>query len=82
MAKIAVGLIKLYQWCISPLIGRHCRFHPSCSNYAIEAFARHGFVKGLFLSIWRILRCQPLCEGGYDPVPTEFNFFRKRQSLS
>ncbi len=81
MAKMAIGLIKLYQWGISPLLGQHCRFYPSCSNYAIEAFTRHGFLKGIMLTFWRIVRCQPLCKGGYDPVPEEFTFFNRHQSL-
>ncbi len=46
-----------------------CRFHPTCSHYACEAFAKHGFFRGMKLSIWRILRCNPWCQGGYEPVP-------------
>lgn len=72
MAKFAILIIKVYQKGISPLLGQHCRFYPSCSNYAIESFRRHGFIKGIILTFWRILRCQPLCKGGYDPVPAEF----------
>ena len=61
--------IKGYQWFISPLLGQRCRFHPSCSWYAIDALKTHGLVKGGWLSIKRILKCHPLHAGGYDPVP-------------
>jgi len=62
-------LIKFYQKFISPLHKPCCRFTPSCSAYALEAIQKHGPVKGLFLAIKRILKCHPLHEGGYDPVP-------------
>ncbi|MBK6677224.1 MAG: membrane protein insertion efficiency factor YidD [Rhodocyclaceae bacterium] len=54
---------------ISPLLGRSCRFHPSCSEYAIESLGRHGVVKGLWLSVRRVGCCHPWHPGGYDPVP-------------
>ncbi|MCX8064140.1 MAG: membrane protein insertion efficiency factor YidD [Candidatus Hydrogenedentes bacterium] len=82
MAKLAIGLIRLYQWAISPFLGENCRFYPSCSSYAIEAFQRYGFVKGFMLSFWRLLRCQPLCKGGYDPVPEDFFLFGRRRPSS
>lgn len=69
MKKLAISLIKFYQKNISPLHGACCRFYPTCSSYALEAFEKHGFFKGLILSLWRILRCNPFCKGGYDPVP-------------
>ncbi|NLW71184.1 MAG: membrane protein insertion efficiency factor YidD [Eubacteriaceae bacterium] len=69
MKRAAMMLIRTYQKCISPLIGPHCRFIPTCSQYAYEAFERYGFIKGLYLSIKRLFRCNPLCKGGYDPVP-------------
>jgi putative membrane protein insertion efficiency factor len=65
-------LIRLYQKIISPLIGPHCRFSPTCSQYAIEAFQKHGFLKGVVLAFWRILRCNPFGKGGFDPVPEHF----------
>jgi len=68
-AHIAVGVVRAYQWTIRPLIGANCRFWPSCSDYAIEAFQTHGAARGAGLAGWRILRCNPWCEGGYDPVP-------------
>ena len=66
---LPVLLIKLYKLLISPVLPNACRFYPTCSQYAIEALTKHGLLKGGFLSIKRILRCHPLCDGGYDPVP-------------
>lgn len=62
-------MIRLYQIVLSPYIGQCCRFTPSCSRYAAEALKVHGFWRGTFLTIYRLLRCQPWCRGGYDPVP-------------
>jgi len=62
-------LIRLYQWILSPLLGRSCRFYPSCSAYAYEAIERHGVLRGGCLGIRRILKCHPFHPGGYDPVP-------------
>ena len=69
MSKILIGIIKLYRKCISPLKIPCCRFTPTCSAYAIEAISVHGCIKGTALAVWRILRCNPFCKGGYDPVP-------------
>jgi len=69
MVTIPVVLIKLYKLVISPVLPNACRFYPTCSQYAIEALTRYGLFKGGFLSIKRILRCHPFCDGGYDPVP-------------
>lgn len=69
MRQLLILLVKTYQWCLSPFIGNHCRFHPSCSAYAIEALNKHGSIKGSYLAMTRILRCHPWCEGGHDPVP-------------
>ncbi|WP_245953207.1 membrane protein insertion efficiency factor YidD [Alteromonas aestuariivivens] len=75
MRKIAIALplflIKCYQWIVSPMLGQRCRFHPSCSHYAIEALNTRGLIIGGWLSIKRILKCHPLHAGGYDPVPQE-----------
>jgi len=68
MRKLVVALIKGYQYAISPLLGSNCRFHPSCSNYAEEAFRRFGVIKGGYLTVIRIVKCQPFHSGGYDPV--------------
>lgn len=62
-------LIRTYQYLISPLIGPRCRFHPSCSQYALEACEQHGVLRGGYLALRRLLRCHPWHPGGYDPVP-------------
>ena len=64
-----VWLIRLYQRHVSPHLGHHCRFTPTCSQYAVEALCTHGLVKGGLLAAWRILRCNPFGRFGYDPVP-------------
>lgn len=69
MKKLLILLIRIYQVAISPLSPGKCRFIPTCSNYSIEAISKHGAIKGLYLSIRRILRCHPFNPGGYDPVP-------------
>jgi len=69
LRKIPIGIIKLYQIVLSPILGPTCRFHPSCSYYAIGAITEHGIIKGCWLSTKRILKCHPLNDGGYDPVP-------------
>ena len=61
--------IRFYQLFISPLLGPSCRFTPTCSEYARQALLKHGPVKGLWLAVWRILRCNPWGGSGYDPVP-------------
>jgi putative membrane protein insertion efficiency factor len=66
---LAAALIRLYQWTLSPLLGRPCRFYPSCSHYAHEAFLVHGFVRGGWLTLRRLGRCHPFHAGGFDPVP-------------
>lgn len=69
MKRALIWLIAFYQKQISPLLPGSCRFVPTCSEYAIEAIRTWGVLRGLGLSIWRILRCNPFCKGGYDPVP-------------
>ena len=64
-----IWLVRLYQKYISPLKRPCCRFTPTCSSYAIEAFKKRGFFIGMILTVWRILRCNPFSKGGYDPVP-------------
>jgi len=61
--------VRVYRWTLSPLLGPRCRFHPSCSTYALQALDRHGPIRGLGLSLWRFVRCGPWTAGGYDPVP-------------
>ncbi|MBW4466260.1 MAG: membrane protein insertion efficiency factor YidD [Pegethrix bostrychoides GSE-TBD4-15B] len=69
MKLALIGLIKGYRLLVSPLFHPTCRFYPTCSQYAIEAIERFGALKGSQLAVGRILRCQPLHHGGYDPVP-------------
>jgi len=64
-----IGLIRVYQYALSPMLGARCKYYPSCSNYAIGALREHGPLKGVGLALWRILRCNPFSNGGYDPVP-------------
>ena len=68
MKYILIFIIKFYQICISPFLPPACRFYPSCSQYFIEALQKKGLVKGCILGVYRLLRCHPFCEGGYDPV--------------
>ena len=69
MRAAAKALLKIYKYLVSPLLPPACRFVPSCSEYAAEAVARHGCARGALLACWRLLRCNPLARGGYDPVP-------------
>jgi len=62
-------LIRVYQLAISPMLGNRCRFHPSCSEYSMEALRRHGLIKGSWLAVRRVGCCHPWHPGGYDPVP-------------
>ena len=66
-AWLLIGLVRLYQWLISPMLGRRCRFEPSCSKYFIESVRKHGVIRGTCRGIWRICRCNPWNPGGYDP---------------
>ncbi len=67
--KLLLALIRIYQYAISPLIGRRCRFFPTCSEYTAEALQKHGALKGARLGLKRICRCHPWNPGGFDPVP-------------
>lgn len=66
--QVLILLVRLYQWTLSPLIGRQCRFIPTCSNYMIQSLEKYGAIWGSLKGLWRILRCNPFCKGGYDPV--------------
>ena len=70
MARPLVGAIRIYQKMVSPSLGKNCRFTPTCSSYAVGALSRFGVIKGSWLAIRRIGRCNPLVPAGYDPVPT------------
>ena len=63
-----IGLIRVYQATLSPLLGRQCRFVPTCSEYFIEAVRTRGAIRGMLKGLWRICRCHPFSRGGYDPV--------------
>lgn len=69
MKLLLIGLLKAYRFAISPLYGQVCRYHPSCSAYALQAVTEHGSVRGSWLAARRVGRCHPWAEGGYDPVP-------------
>lgn len=66
-SRIVIGAVRVYQAVLSPLLGRVCRFHPSCSEYFIQAVEKYGVISGSLRGVWRILRCHPFHPGGYDP---------------
>ncbi|MBO8160185.1 MAG: membrane protein insertion efficiency factor YidD [Thermosipho sp. (in: Bacteria)] len=80
MKKIVKLLIRFYQKVISPLTPPKCIYTPTCSEYTLQAVDKFGVIRGLFLGFKRILRCNPLHEGGEDPVPDEFYIFTRRRS--
>jgi putative membrane protein insertion efficiency factor len=69
IAKLLALPIKFYRRCISPYKPPCCRFYPTCSQYALDALEEWGAFRGFFLAVWRVLRCNPFCKGGFDPVP-------------
>ena len=69
MNRVLIAFIRVYQYALSPMLGQRCKYYPSCSNYAVAALREYGAVRGLGLATWRILRCNPFSNGGYDPVP-------------
>ena len=69
LARVVALPVRAYRLLLSPWVGHACRFQPTCSAYALEALERHGALRGGWLATWRILRCNPLVPGGYDPVP-------------
>ena len=71
ITRAAIACVRLYQRLISPLLPPSCRFEPSCSHYSIEAYERFGFLKGSWLTMTRLFRCNPWTPGGYDPVEPE-----------
>ena len=75
--KALIGIIKFYRRFISPLKKPCCRFYPTCSQYALTAIEKYGAVRGGFMAVWRIIRCNPFSEGGYDYVPEQFYFFKR-----
>lgn len=69
MRRLLIDLVKAYRLLLSPWLGSSCRFEPTCSVYAIEALEQHGAAAGSYLTLRRLVRCQPWCQGGHDPVP-------------
>ena len=76
MKWLAIGLVRVYQLVLSPFFAGSCKFHPSCSQYAIDALRSHGLVRGSVLAGWRLLRCNPWSHGGVDRVEDQ-RLFRK-----
>ena len=68
MKYLAIGLVRMYQLLLSPVLGGSCKYHPSCSQYAIDALRRYGLLRGSVLAAWRLLRCHPWARGGVDKV--------------
>lgn len=75
LSALLTGMIRCYQWLLSPLLGPSCRFSPSCSHYGLEAIRRHGPFAGLWLILTRVGRCHPWGGSGHDPVPARFTIF-------
>jgi uncharacterized protein len=75
-ARFLMGLVKAYRLLLSPWVGNDCRFTPTCSEYSLEALGRHGATVGTYLTLYRLARCQPWCDGGHDPVPKTTVFTR------
>lgn len=67
LAAVLIAAVRVYQYTLSPVVGRQCRFTPTCSNYFIGAVRKHGAVRGAWRGLWRICRCHPFHPGGYDP---------------
>jgi hypothetical protein len=78
---LAVLPIRVYQKLLSPMVGERCRYYPSCSEYAAQAISRYGILRGLVLAGWRLLRCNPLSHGGFDPVEDQ-RLFKPRAPAS
>jgi uncharacterized protein len=76
LRRLAIAPIRVYQRVISPALPRRCRYHPSCSQYAVQAIDAYGILRGSVLAAWRLLRCNPFSLGGYDPVSGQTLFRR------
>ncbi len=80
LRRIAVLPIRAYQLLLSPMVGQRCKYYPSCSEYAAQAIQRYGILRGLVLAGWRLLRCNPWSQGGFDPVE-EQRLFKPRAAV-
>jgi hypothetical protein len=77
LRMVVVAPIRVYQRLLSPMVGERCKYYPSCSEYAVQAVTRYGILRGLVLAGWRLLRCNPLSHGGFDPVEDQ-RLFKSR----
>jgi hypothetical protein len=68
LKSLSLRLIKVYRWFISPILGKNCRFYPTCSEYTYQAIEKYGLIRGIWLGLKRIIRCNPYNPGGYDPL--------------
>jgi len=75
--RVVIAPIRVWQRAIAPMFGARCKYHPSCSEYAAQAITKYGILRGLVLAGWRVLRCNPLSHGGYDPVEDQ-RLFKSR----
>jgi hypothetical protein len=73
LRELLIALVRVYQIVLSPVLGGHCRFEPTCSDYFMDALHMRGVFRGVLLGAWRILRCNPFSKGGFDPVPSRHN---------
>ena len=80
MKALVIVPIRAYQRWISPAFPRRCKYHPTCSEYAVQAVQRYGMLRGTVLAVWRVLRCNPFSHGGYDPVSSQTLFRRSHPS--
>lgn len=71
IARLLMGLVRVYRLILSPWLGPSCRYEPTCSAYALDALAQHGAAAGSYLTLHRLVRCGPWCQGGYDPIPEQ-----------
>lgn len=71
MQTLLIGLVKGYRLLLSPWLGSSCRFEPTCSAYSLQALQQHGAAAGSYMTVHRLLRCHPWCDGGHDPVPAQ-----------
>jgi len=81
MKRIVLTLLRAYKWLVSPLFGPACRYVPSCSEYAMDAVARYGVLKGGLKAAWRLARCHPLAKGGFDPVESQSPVASRQSSV-